>query len=121
MASILIIEDSSLAQYATLVALRTAGYQVDAVTTIAAAEQALSRYTPDVCLLDLILTDSFWRLTCDRIGRLANRPPIIVITSDSHIAELLQYRAQVLRKPITIQLLLFTVQAVVSRIQPAPA
>lgn len=119
--SILVVEDSPLAQHVTVLALKAADYRVHSAGTMAEAEAQVRQRNFACCLLDLILPDCAGLKSWSRLHAAAPDLPIIVLTGDPDFAELMRGSAPVLSKPTTTRLLVSTVQAVLAGSFPSPA
>ena len=119
--SILVVEDSPLAQHVTVLALKAAGFRVHSAGTMAEAEAQVRQHPIACCLLDLILPDSVGFKSWSRLHAAAPNVPVIVLTGDPDFAELMRGSAPVLSKPTTTHLLVSTVQAVLAGSSTSPA
>ncbi len=118
-ARILIIEDEALFAKAVARRLSKAGYQCEAVTTLAAGEDALRANEPDLLILDMRLPDGSGLDFIQRLRTgLAMTTPILAMSAYGEIEDAVMAMklgaADYLKKPIDLDELLLNVRKVLS-------
>ncbi len=122
-ANILVCEDEGHIAALLEEALREEGYRVRVVASKTEAEEFLSKWTPDLILLDVILPESKtagWELLAE--VRKKSSVPIIMVTAlsrtDDRVRGLREGADDFISKPFHLEEVLARVEAVLRRTQP---
>jgi len=122
-ANILVCEDEARIAALLEEALREDGYRVRVVASKADAEELLSKWTPDLILLDVILPESKtagWELLAEIRKR--SSVPIIMVTAlsraDDRVRGLREGADDFISKPFHLEEVLARIEAVLRRTQP---
>ena len=122
MAFIAVVDDEEPVRKALKRLLRAAGFEAEGYASGQAFLDGAAAKPPNCVLLDLHMPGLSGQLLLARIGKMAGRPPVVVITAhdtpETRDECLAAGAAAYLRKPLDDRLLLNAVSAALSRRTP---
>lgn len=122
MAFIAVVDDEEPVRKALTRLLRAAGFEAECYASGQAFLDGAAAQPPNCVLLDLHMPGLAGQLLLARIGKMAGRPPVVVITAhdtpETRDQCLAAGAAAYLRKPLDDRLLLNAVSAALSRRTP---